>query len=148
MCLRTHVPLGVRDRLELQLQSLGLELGLLTTTTTTTPLFFLSQMRLREAEMEKERAMEEERLREEEKKKTDIQVEAEAGRRLQQEALKPLFDSDSNHERIWHQQEDFESDADSQTSMDIGGKAEWSARSGMGSSWFTRQASVRWCSSK
>ncbi len=101
--------------------------------------------------MEKKHAMEEERLRKEEKKKTDMQVEAEAGRRLQQEALKPLFDSDSDSNRdgrIWQQQEDFESDIDSHASMDdIGGRGEWSARSGVGSSWVTRQVSV-WCSSK
>ncbi len=102
-------------------------------------------MRLREAEVEKKRAMEEERLRKEEKKKTDMQVEAEAGRRLQQEASKTLIDSNSNQSRrIWQQQEDFESDVGSHASMDSGEKGEWGGRSGTGSSWLTRQVSV-WC---
>ncbi len=93
--------------------------------------------------METKRVMEEERLRKEEKKKTEMQVEAEAGRRLQQEALKTLFDSNSNSSRrLWQQQDDFESDVDSHASMDSGEKGEWSGRSGMGSSWLTRQASV------
>eukprot|EP01084_Bolivina_argentea_P155022 270188_1 len=93
----------------------------------------VEQMRLREAEVEKKRAMEEERLRKEEKKKTDMQVEAEAGRRLQQEASKTLIDSNSNQSRrIWQQQEDFESDVGSHASMDSGEKGEWGGRSGTG----------------
>ncbi len=112
----------------------------------TTKYIYYSQIRLREAEMEKKRAIEEARLRAEEKKKTDMQVEAEAGRRLQLESLMKanLENSNQGRRNFWEAQEDSVSDVGSHDTMDSGERGEWSGTSGMRSSWLARQVCV-WC---